>query len=244
MELKVTQSLSHLNTISTSKGDRLLSWHQAHTYDNGQNISASGRNETLALEFSYKTTSSPAISFPHKDVEGQDPDEGIVFDGENLLSFFQAYAPSADDSLINSTLYAIIDQGEESTGHRALDNLVYPQEDPWNDLSPYYRTRQNGSSFYLWNNTYYEDAGPIDPANGTLGATEQSFECDGYVSSATGRTFENYTRHAVAEDGYEPRLVLDEVGTGTLDVSRPEIVRGDGVNVIPSDLWDDWFPGW
>lgn len=237
VELKATRALTHLNTITTSKGDRLLSWHQDHGYANGQNITALGRNETLALDLYYNTTFSSATSVPDESDGGQ----GVDFDGTNLLSFYQAYAPSPDYTLVNSTMYAVIDQGEGSKGQRVLDNLVYPGDDLGIHLSPYYTTRQNGSSFYLWNNTYYENAGPIDPAKGTVGATEQSFEYQRYVSSATGRSFANYTRVASADDGYEPRLVLDEVGAGTLNIPLPEIVRGEDINVLPIYSWDDWF---
>lgn len=240
VEVKVVQTLAHLNTISTSKGDRVLGWYQSHEYLNGQNITANGRNETLALDFHYNTTSPPAIALPDEDV-GTDGVQGIQFDGVNFLSFFQAYNPSSDETVVNSTMYALIDQGEGSNGQRALDNLVYPSESPVGSFSPYYVTRQNGSSFYIWNNTYYEDAGPIDPADGSVGATEQLFDFQRYVSSPLGRPFVNYTRRAIAEDGYEPRLVVDEIGTGWLEIPPPQIVHGDGVNELPADSWDDWF---
>lgn len=67
--------------------------------------------------------------------------------------------------------------------------------------------RQNGSCIYFWNDTYYESAGAIDPAKGTIGATEQWYSFTGPV---TGGGIEGYGRHVKAVDGYEPTLVLDE----------------------------------
>lgn len=245
VELKANRSLTHLNTITTSKGSRLLSWKQEGGFADGQNITALGRNETLALEILSSTTFSPASTL------SQNSSEGIDFNGVNLLSFYQAYAPSADETVINSTILGIIDQGEASNGLRALDSLVYPAEDntagassiagSWGGFEYDYATRQNGSCFYIWNNTYYEDAGPIDPADGTLGATEQWFDNQGYVTSSTGAVVLEYARHAFALDGYEPQLEVDEIGSGRLNVPEPEILHGNGVNEVPVDSWDDFF---
>lgn len=244
VELKANRSLTHLTTITTSKGSRVLSWNQEGGYANGQNITAAGRNETLALDILSSTTFSPAST------TSQNSSEGTEFNGINLLSFYQAYAPSPDERLANSTIFGIIDQGEASNGQRALDNLIYPAAGEkadalvpagsWGDFEYDYATRQNGSCFYIWNNTYYEDAGPIDPADGTLGATEQWFDSQQYVTSPTGPLVLNYTRYADVLDGYEPRLEADEIGTGRLNVPQPEILHGDGVNDLPVGSWDDF----
>lgn len=67
-------------------------------------------------------------------------------------------------------------------------------------------TRQNGTCVYFWNNTYYEFAGAIDPAKGTIGETEQWFS----YSGPSGKGKARYARHVKAIDGYEPKIVLDE----------------------------------
>lgn len=245
VELKANRSLTHLNTITTSKGSRLLSWFQEAGFADGQNITALGRNETLALEILSSSTFSPTVAI------SQNNSQGINFNGVNLLSFYQAYAPSPDETVVNSTILGIIDQGEASNGQRALDSLVYPAKDntadtslvagSWSGFEYDYATRQNGSCFYIWNNTYYEDAGPIDPADGTLGATEQWFEDQGYVTSPTGAVVLDYARHAFALDGYEPQLEVDETDSGKLNIPQPEILHGNGVNEVPVDSWDDFF---
>lgn len=245
VELKANRSLTHLNTITTSKGSRLLSWNQEGGFADGQNITAAGRNETLALEILSSAKFSPATAI------FQNSSEGAAFNSVNLLSFYQAYAPSPEETVVNSTILGIIDQGEASNGQRALDSLVYPAEDntadaslvggSWSGFEYNYATRQNGSCFYIWNNTYYEDAGPIDPADGTFGATEQWFDSEGYVTSPAGSNVLEYTRHAVALDGYEPQLEVDEIGSGKLSVPQPEVLHGNGINEVPIDYWDDFF---
>ena len=78
-------------------------------------------------------------------------------------------------------------------------------------------TRQNGTCIYFWNNTYYEFAGAIDPAKGTIGETEQWF-------SYSGQSGKGYARHVKAVDGYEPKIVLDETFGSAIGVPATEIV--------------------
>lgn len=85
-------------------------------------------------------------------------------------------------------------------------------------------TRQNGSCIYFWNNTYYEFAGAIDPAKGTIGETEQWFSYSGPV---TGGEKEAYGRHVKAVDGYEPVLVSDETFERTIEVPATQTVTGN-----------------
>lgn len=82
-------------------------------------------------------------------------------------------------------------------------------------------TRQNGSCIYFWNNTYYEFAGAIDPAEGTIGETEQWFSYSG-PEIPGGKGKEVYGRHVKAVDGYEPMLVLDETFGNTIEVPETE----------------------
>lgn len=217
--------LSHSSVITTSKGSRNLTWQQDLSYLNVQNVTARGRNNTL-YNGVWPTTRSSAVD------DGQ-ASALDTFSVSRVLSFFQAYAPAADYVATNSSIYALLDNGKQTTGRRVLDSLVYPASSTGNSstaiaaTAPSYEltTRQNGTSLYFWNNTYYESAGAIDPARGSDGATEQWF------SSSAGTLL--YGRHALAIDGYEPVLVEDEIVVGsTLPVPEPSAVAGEGVDVL------------
>lgn len=140
------------------------------------------------------------------------------------ISFFIATVdPPADPTTTNSTIFAELDRSLISTSTPILSYLTSP--------STYHTpaildTRQNGSCIYFWNDTYYESAGAIDPAKGTLGATEQWFSYTGPI--AVGGV-EGYGRHVKAVDGYEPVLVLDESFGEAIFVPATE-------NLIKEDL--------
>lgn len=88
--------------------------------------------------------------------------------------------------MANSTLVAILDRSKITRGDTVLSQLTYPIQVTAVTAAetPLLQTRQNGSSFYLWNNTYYEDAGAIDPAVGTTGGTDQWFSWAGFAGSS------------------------------------------------------------
>lgn len=219
----------HTSVITTSQGSRNLTWQQDLTFLNIQNITARGRNETLYHGVWPTTISSPYFSQPGGDDNLSAP--ANTFAVARVLSFFQAYAPSPDYTTINSTIYALLDSGKYTRGQRTLASLLYPTAVI--DTNDTFVTRQNGSSFYLWNNTYYESAGAIDPARGSTGATEQWLSAAGRVSTAQGRSLELYGRHARAVDEYEPVLVADDVVVGaTVPVPEPSVVAGGGANVL------------
>lgn len=115
-----------------------------------------------------------------------------------------------------------------------LSQLTYPCQNAAaiTAKTPLLQTRQNGSSFYLWNNTYYENAGAIDPAFGTTGATDQWFSWAGFAGSADGREFGEYGRFVSAVDGYEPVLKIDREGQSLIDVPETTVVTGPGVNTL------------
>lgn len=230
--------------ITTSKGSRNLTWQQDLSYYNIQNITALGQNETLFQGVWPTTVSSPYYHHPQDEATS-------TFSKEHLLSFYQAYGISPDYTAVNSTLYALLDSSQSGLGQRALMDLLYPTTtitttttnntnnnttggDDGNAL-PSFATRQNGTSFYLWNNTYYEDAGAIDPARGSTGATEQWFRAAALRPASTAPRA--YGRHARAVDGYEPVLVEDVVsssgGEGEMPVvPAASLVVGGGANVL------------
>lgn len=81
-------------------------------------------------------------------------------------------------------------------------------------------TRQNGSCIYFWNNTYYQFAGAIDPASGSVGETEQWYSFKGKLGG--------YGRHVKAVDGYEPVLVVDEAYGNTIVVPATQVEGSEG----------------
>jgi hypothetical protein len=112
--------------------------------------------------------------------------------------------PAVDPIVANSSIYASLDRSKISTSIPILSYLTSPLICHTPAILD---TRQNGSCIYFWNDTYYESAGAIDPAKGTIGATEQWFSFTGPVTEGGA---EGYGRHVRAVDGYEPTLVLDE----------------------------------
>lgn len=251
VSLSVSEKLTHRNSIRTSKGIRVLEWQQEHRFTNAQNITARGRNETLFMQQYLYTQSSPAATNATDDPDyEEDADDSDCPDPDlstavSTISFFQASAPSPNETIVNSTLYAVIDHGTTDEGDNALAKLVYPL-DPSDDRTlaesrHESRTRQNGSCFYIWNNTYYENAGPIDPAEGTTGATEQWLGDEREVPTLSGMSQTRYGRHVRAEDGYKPRLEEDELDGNLSELdSIPEVrvVSGEGINLLPID--DQW----
>lgn len=128
------------------------------------------------------------------------------------ITFYQAVTTPDDATVANSTLFAILDRSLISSTISILSYLTKPTIYA---TPAVLATRQNGSCMYYWNNTYYEFAGAIDPANGTLGSTEQWFSFEG---PATDASEVEYGRHVKAIDGYEPALIEDEISETTIAV--------------------------
>lgn len=224
VKLSAQRVLTYSNTITTSTGTRLLTWVQDLSYNNIQNITAAGYNQTLW----QSTNGSTTFSIPASD-------RTVTSSYEYPISFGQDYIVPVDPTAINSTLIATLDRSKITRGDTVLSLLTYPSSSIATDPSvdtPLLQTRQNGSCFYLWNNTYYEFAGAIDPAVGTVGATDQWFSWAGYVETAVGRAFEEYGRYVGAVDGYEPVLVVDKQVGHLIDVPPTEVVSGVGINEL------------
>ncbi|ROV90490.1 hypothetical protein VMCG_09834 [Cytospora schulzeri] len=220
--LSALRTLTFSNTITTSTGTRFLTWGQDLSYYNIQNFTAVGYNETLWQSTNGSTTFSPANS-----------NRTVTASYQYPISFAQDYIVSADPTLVNSTLIATLDRSKITHGDAVLSHLTYAPPTTAGNLTtdlPMLQTRQNGSCFYLWNNTYYEFAGAIDPAVGTIGATDQWFSWAGYIEAAEGRQFEEYGRFVSAVDGYEPVLLVDEQADQLIAVPPTYIVTGLGIN--------------
>lgn len=121
---------------------------------------------------------------------------------------------------MNSTLIAELDRSKLTSEIPILSYLTKPSIFT---TPAVLATRQNGSCTYGWNNTYYEFAGAIDPAIGTIGATEQWFSFERPLESGGNE----YGRHVKAVDGYVPVLTLDEVFGHTIEVPETKIVPGN-----------------
>jgi len=171
-----------------------VTWTQSLNYINTQNYTAPGYNDTLFQDTSGTSTFSPTsqIAAP------------ITNAFSYPISAFIANNPATDPIATNSSIYASLDRSLISTSTPILSYLTSPLT---YHTPAILDTRQNGSCIYFWNDTYYESAGAIDPAKGTIGATEQWYSFTGPV---TGGGIESYGRHVKAVDGYEPVLVLDE----------------------------------
>lgn len=207
VELAAERNISHTSTITTSTGSRQLTWSQNLRYLNIQNFTAKGYNETL-----YQLTSGLST------FSGSDDDASAITNSFSYpLSFAQDYVIPADPTAVNSTLVAELDRSKISSVVSILSYLTSPKSFGVPAISA---TRQNGSCLYFWNNTYYQFAGGIDPAEGTIGATEQWFS---FLGPLTSGEIDAYGRHVTAVDGYEPVLVLDE--TFEKEISVPETIN-------------------
>ncbi|PVH80011.1 hypothetical protein DL98DRAFT_492036 [Cadophora sp. DSE1049] len=216
VELNAERSISHTSTVTTSAGSRELIWTQNLRYINIQKFTAKGYNETL-----YQLTSGTSTFS-----SSGDDASAITNSFSYPLSFTQDYVIPVDPTVVNSTLVAELDRSKISSAIPILSYLTSPKtfEEP-----ALLATRQNGSCIYYWNNTYYQFAGAIDPAKGTIGATEQWFS---FLGPLTSGEIDAYGRHVAAVDGYEPVLVLDET-------FEKEILVPATVNLADTkeDLW-------
>ncbi|KAH9211409.1 peptide N-acetyl-beta-D-glucosaminyl asparaginase amidase A-domain-containing protein [Leptodontidium sp. 2 PMI_412] len=206
VKLTAERTLSHTSTITTSSGSQTLTWSQSLGYVNIQNFTAKGYNETL-----YQLASG-ASTFSSLDDDKSEIKNSFSYP----LSFAQDYVIPVDPTSINSTLVAELDRSKLSYSISILSHLTSPTifQSP-----ALLATRQNGSCVYFWNNTYYQFAGAIDPADGTIGATEQWFS---FMGPLTSGELDACGRHVKAVDGYEPVLVLDE--TFEKEIEVPETV--------------------
>ncbi|RDW92303.1 hypothetical protein BP5796_01697 [Coleophoma crateriformis] len=196
------RSLSHTSTITTSSGSRALTWSQELSYLNIQNFTSLGHNETLTQLTSGTSQFSPRTS-----------NTSILTNTYSYpITFYQAVTTPADATEANSTLFAILDRSLLSSTTPILAYLTTPTI---YTTPAVLATRQNGSCMYYWNDTYYEFAGAIDPAEGTLGMTEQWFSFEG---PGTDGSEVEYGRHVKAIDGYEPALIEDEISATTIAV--------------------------
>lgn len=218
VELSAQRTLSFSSTITTSSGTRLLTWGQDLAYKNIQSVTAMGYNETVWQSTNGSTTFSPANS-----------NRTVTASYEYPISFAQDYLLPVDSTAVNSTLIATLDRSKITRGDTVLSQLTYASPftgpNPTTN-TPILQTRQKGSCFYLWNNTYYEFAGAIDPAVGTVGGTEQWFSWAGYIQRAEGRELEKYGRYVSAVDGYEPVLEVDDQGKQLIDVPPTKPITG------------------
>ncbi|KAL3422344.1 peptide-n4-(n-acetyl-beta-glucosaminyl)asparagine amidase a [Phlyctema vagabunda] len=204
ISLAGSRSLSHSSSITTSSGTRTLTWAQELSYSNIQNFTALGRNETLSQ------TTSGTSTFSSVDADSTAITNTFAYP----ITFFQGYIVSPDAAAVNSTLDATIDHSVLSSSMPLLAYLTTPAS----FAAPrVLETRQNGSCVYYWNNTYYEFAGAIDPAMGSLGATEQWYSFSSGAGSDGGKPVA-YGRYVLAVDGYEPDVVEDRVYDTTIDV--------------------------
>ncbi|KAN0095247.1 Peptide N-acetyl-beta-D-glucosaminyl asparaginase amidase A domain containing protein [Hyaloscypha variabilis] len=199
LELIASRTLSHTSTITTSSGLRTITWTQSLTYTNTQTYTAQGLNSTLSHHTSFTTTFS-----------GTSPIFAPITNTHTYpLTLTLSSHPSLDPQTTNSSLTTTLSRAKFVASIPILSYLTSPS------LSPVHKilnTSQNGSSLYFWNDTYYESAGPIDPARGSNGGMEQWFEFSGGGEEGVG-----FGRHVRALGGYEPRLVVDErwgVGLG------------------------------
>lgn len=80
-------------------------------------------------------------------------------------------------------------------------------------------TRQYGSATEYWNDTYYEDAGAIDPAKGSSGTTQQWYSFEGPLSDgfAAPSAFGQYVETL---DGYETALLVNQTYDTTISVPQ------------------------
>ena len=212
VSLSAHRTLSHTSTITTSSGTRTLTWSQSLSYANTQNFTAAGYNETLYQLTSGTSTFSPSSS----------SHATITNEYEYPISFYQSYIIPSDPTVTNSTLIATLDRSKIETSVPILPYLTSPSHFAVGEIL---QTRQNGSCIYFWNNTYYEFAGAIDPAKGTVGGTEQWFSFEGPVYGEGDNGREEYGRHVKALDGYEPVLILDETFAGLIDIPDTERAR-------------------
>ncbi|KAI9744929.1 MAG: hypothetical protein M1818_001855 [Claussenomyces sp. TS43310] len=228
VELVAYRSLSHTAMITTSAGNRTLTWSQSLSYQNIQQITNRGYNESLSQitsgTSSFSSTTRGSKSAPHqKPFTHTGQSQSLIISSyEYAIDLYQANLVSADPQRTNNTLVAVLDRSFITTSVPILSYLTSPSSFPSYEALA---TRQNGSCIYYWNNTYYEFAGAIDPAVGTIGETEQWYSYSGPRPLGTGMTL-RYGRHVVARDGYEPVLVEDEEYTHTIEVPRTHQIFG------------------
>ncbi|KUJ19080.1 uncharacterized protein LY89DRAFT_581373 [Mollisia scopiformis] len=215
VSLSAHRTISHSSTITTSHGPRTLTWSQSLSYINKQNFTALGYNATLYQLTSGTSSYSPLLSHPSTETD-------LITNSYSYpISFTQQYIVPIDPTVVNSTLIADLDRSKLTSRIPILSYLTKPSVFSAPEVLS---TRQNGSCIYFWNNTYYDFAGAIDPAMGTLGATEQWFSFSGPVESGG---MESYGRHVRAIDGYVPVLTEDETFDHTIEVPETQIVPGN-----------------
>lgn len=203
LEKTASRDITHTATIINSSPDshprpRIVTWKQSLFYTNTQNYTAKGYNVMLSQ---HTTGSSTFSSFL--------PDTAPITNTFSYPLFFTTANdfPVDPRATNKSSIYASLDRSKISSTTPILSCLSSPST-LW--TPEVLNTKENGTCLYFWNDTYYENAGAIDPAKGTIGATEQWY-------SFTGRKV-SYRRHVMAVDGYEPELLVDEVVEKTMPI--------------------------
>jgi hypothetical protein len=205
MYLKLTASrkLSHTARITTSSGTRSLTWAQDLSYTNVEDYTNLGYNKTLTqiTRGSARYTSSGGLLPLPITNSYYWP---IHFTSDNLVP--------VNPQVKNQTLIASIDRSSVET---TIPILPYLTKSVSQLFPSILATRQVGDSVYFWNNTYYQFAGAIDPAKGTVGTTEQWYS---FLDSDTA-----YGRYVKAVDGYEPVLVVDKEFGNAISVPNTDV---------------------
>ena len=203
IHLSAQRVLSHTSTITTSSGSQTLNWSQSLSYSSINNYTAEGSNKTISALTSGASSFSPFLNFSLP----------VNNNFSYPITFHTAATTPTNSTTANSTIIASLDRSLLSSSIPILSYLTSPSTF---QTPQTLKTRQNGSSIYYWNNTYYEFAGAIDPAMGTSGGTEQWYSSANNVGP--------YGRHVKAVDGYEPALVVDEEYPATITVPDTELV--------------------
>jgi hypothetical protein len=212
------RTLSHSSTITTSSGSRPYTWSQNLAYSNSQfwtGVTAYTSNSTV-----YQVTTGSS-SFSTGGSTGADPTV-ITNTFQYPISVVQKVSYPVDDQVANSSLYGALDRYLISSTIPILEFLTYPSGFAASRKT--LTTRQAGYATEYWNNTYYEQAGAIDPAEGSIGQTEQWYSYSGPISDGSSAIV-SYGRYVKALDGYEPELLVNETYDSASAIAVPATVQ-------------------
>jgi hypothetical protein len=190
------RQLAISNTITTSGGEKQVSWTQTLSYSNVGNFVSDGNNQTNTMMISGTDVSSSGYS--RKFAYPLD-----VFNAINL----------------NATTGAMSIDGnmDRSKNEQIVGNSVFPSPlGAYNSQGPFdgftITNRQNGTAFYF--------ADPSQGISGGSGATEQDFVLKGILNDKTkapqgplgGSGIELFSRHVLAANN----SVVADSGPGAL----------------------------
>ncbi|ORY63943.1 peptide N-acetyl-beta-D-glucosaminyl asparaginase amidase A-domain-containing protein [Pseudomassariella vexata] len=197
--LNAKRHLSHSALVTTSSGTQLLTWSQELFYFNSQywtDVTQYSSNGTLDQRTNGIETFSPL-----------GPGASITNTFRYFISTVQNVSYPVNHDLSNSSLYGSIDHSISCGSTPILSYLTYPSV--FASFNQRLATRQVGWAVEYWNNTYYQEAGAIDPAESSDGETEQWYTYSGPISDGSSDET-HYSRHVKALDGYEPVLLVDD----------------------------------